>query len=205
MAKDFFGFTQDNRMHVHIGDGIDYIRSLATAVDTDPSQQADMIMIDVDSKDVTSGMSSPPPAFVDEPFLRAIKKTLTPNGMLVLNLVARSRTLYAQTIATIKSVFAQVLELRTEQDVNIVVFAFLTNVRRPMTPVQIMDIGTVLANNSCASPESAQIVKPLFLDRTVFESSTSATPPSSTSATSSTTASKAKKKPAAKGKGKKRR
>ena len=41
----------------------------------------DVIMFDVDSKDPTLGMSCPPPAFVDQPFLQRLKRILTPEGM----------------------------------------------------------------------------------------------------------------------------
>lgn len=43
--------------------------------------QYDVIMFDVDSKDPTMGMSCPPPAFVDQPFLQKVKSILTPEGM----------------------------------------------------------------------------------------------------------------------------
>ena len=39
-----------------------------------------VIMFDVDSKDPTLGMSCPPPAFVDQPFLQKVKSILTPEG-----------------------------------------------------------------------------------------------------------------------------
>lgn len=38
-------------------------------------------MFDVDSKDPTLGMSCPPPAFVDQPFLQKVKSILAPEGM----------------------------------------------------------------------------------------------------------------------------
>lgn len=37
-------------------------------------------MFDVDSKDLTVGMSCPPPAFVEEPFLQKVKTILKPEG-----------------------------------------------------------------------------------------------------------------------------
>lgn len=42
--------------------------------------QYDAIMFDVDSKDLTVGMSCPPPAFVEKPFLQKVKTTLKPEG-----------------------------------------------------------------------------------------------------------------------------
>lgn len=42
--------------------------------------QYDAIMFDVDSKDITVGMSCPPPAFVEKPFLEKVKTILKPEG-----------------------------------------------------------------------------------------------------------------------------
>lgn len=42
--------------------------------------QYDAVMFDVDSKDLTVGMSCPPPAFVEKPFLQKVKTILKPEG-----------------------------------------------------------------------------------------------------------------------------
>jgi len=191
-------------MIVHIGDGLEYIRNLATtlAATPDSTQLADIIVLDVDSKDVSVGMSCPPAAFVESSFLQSIKQSLVPEGVLILNLVARSDSLYKQTIDTIKAVFAQVLELGTDEDVNRIIFAFPTHTRRPTTSAQIVDIGRVLVTSSCTSPASAQVVRPLFADRSVIEppllrsssSSTSTTTSSSSSSATTTKSAKKKKK-----------
>lgn len=75
VATQWFGFSQSDRMKVHIADGLDYITSLAGR---EAHPQYDVIMFDVDSKDPTLGMSCPPPAFVDQPFLQKVKSILTP-------------------------------------------------------------------------------------------------------------------------------
>lgn len=41
----------------------------------------DVVMFDVDSKDPTLGMSCPPPAFVEQPFLQRVKRILAPEGV----------------------------------------------------------------------------------------------------------------------------
>jgi len=40
----------------------------------------DVIIFDVDSKDISVGMSSPPQAFVDRTFLTRVHSLLTPSG-----------------------------------------------------------------------------------------------------------------------------
>ncbi|XP_005867715.1 PREDICTED: methyltransferase-like protein 13 [Myotis brandtii] len=78
VATQWFGFSQSERMKVHIADGLDYITSLAGR---EARPQYDVIMFDVDSKDPTLGMSCPPPAFVDQPFLQKVKSILTPEAL----------------------------------------------------------------------------------------------------------------------------
>ncbi|NWQ84135.1 MET13 protein, partial [Columbina picui] len=83
VATCWFGFSQGDRMQVHISDGLDYVAKLAAEVSALPPAapaQYDAIMFDVDSKDLTVGMSCPPPAFVEKPFLQKVKTILKPEG-----------------------------------------------------------------------------------------------------------------------------
>jgi len=77
VASRWFGFFQSDRMKVHIADGLDYITSLAGR---EGRPRYNVVMFDVDSKDPTLGMSCPPAAFVDQPFLQKVKSILTPEG-----------------------------------------------------------------------------------------------------------------------------
>jgi spermidine synthase len=64
----------------------------------------DVVVIDVDSKDVSSGMSCPPEVFVSVEFLEGAKKILSNDGMFVLNLVCRNKPLFEKVISTLKQV-----------------------------------------------------------------------------------------------------
>jgi len=44
--------------------------------------QRDIVILDVNSKDVTLGMSCPPAAFVDAEFLKSVDHILKPTGKL---------------------------------------------------------------------------------------------------------------------------
>ena len=68
-------------MSVSIQDGLQYFK--------DCEEKFEVIMLDVDSKDITSGMSCPPKQFVLEESLQRINKCLQPNGLFILNLVCR--------------------------------------------------------------------------------------------------------------------
>nr|XP_014345432.1 PREDICTED: methyltransferase-like protein 13 isoform X2 [Latimeria chalumnae] len=118
VATQWFGFTQDERMKVHIADGLDYINSLAE----NGNCCYNVIMFDVDSKDLTLGMSCPPPAFVEETILQKVKRLLTPQGIFILNLVCRDCALKTRVIDTVKRIFSLVYLQKIEDEVNEILF-----------------------------------------------------------------------------------
>ncbi|XP_025979230.2 eEF1A lysine and N-terminal methyltransferase isoform X2 [Dromaius novaehollandiae] len=118
VATRWFGFSQGDRMQVHISDGLDYVAKLAA----EASAQYDAIMFDVDSKDLTVGMSCPPPAFVEKPFLQKVKTILKPEGVFVLNLVCRDARLKESVLATLREVFPLLYTRRIDGEVNEILF-----------------------------------------------------------------------------------
>jgi hypothetical protein len=99
------------------------------------------IFIDVDSKDASVGMSCPPAAFAEESYLRVLHSLLQEQGVLAINVAARSAQLHAGVLAavtavycnttsknstdpTISSIGGEVHQLRaSDEDVNTVVLA----------------------------------------------------------------------------------
>ncbi|NXD70144.1 MET13 protein, partial [Eolophus roseicapillus] len=120
VAIRWFGFSQGDRMQVHISDGLDYVAKLAAEA------QYDAIMFDVDSKDLTVGMSCPPPAFVEKHFLQKVKTILKPEGVFVLNLVCRDVQLKESVLATLREVFPLLYVRRIEGEVNEILFCQLS-------------------------------------------------------------------------------
>ncbi|KFO07878.1 Methyltransferase-like 13, partial [Balearica regulorum gibbericeps] len=118
VAALWFGCSQGDLMRVHISDGLDYVAKLAAEA---PSQY-DAIMFDVDSKDLTVGMSCPPPAFVEKTFLQKVKTVLKPEGVFVLNLVCRDARLKESVLATLREVFPLLYARRIEGEVNEILF-----------------------------------------------------------------------------------
>ncbi|XP_063483414.1 eEF1A lysine and N-terminal methyltransferase isoform X4 [Symphalangus syndactylus] len=123
VATQWFGFSQSDRMKVHIADGLDYITSRAGEGEARPCY--DVIMFDVDSKDPTLGMSCPPPAFVEQSFLQKVKNILTPEGVFILNLVCRDLGLKDSVLAGLKAVFPLLYVRRIEGEVNEILFCQL--------------------------------------------------------------------------------
>ncbi|NXJ10949.1 MET13 protein, partial [Odontophorus gujanensis] len=118
VATRWFGFSQGDRMQVHVADGLDHIAKLAA----EAPAQYDTIMFDVDSKDLTVGMSCPPPAFVEKPFLEKVKTILKPKGVFVLNLVCRDARLKESVLAILREVFPLLYVRRIDGEVNEILF-----------------------------------------------------------------------------------
>uniref|UniRef100_A0ABI7WD78 eEF1A lysine and N-terminal methyltransferase n=1 Tax=Felis catus TaxID=9685 RepID=A0ABI7WD78_FELCA len=131
VATQWFGFSQSDRMKVHIADGLDYITSLAGR---EVRPHYSVIMFDVDSKDPTLGMSCPPPAFVDQPFLQKVKSILTPEGVFILNLVCRDLGLKDSVLTGLKAVFPLLYVRRIEGEVNEILFCQLHPEQKLSTP-----------------------------------------------------------------------
>ncbi|XP_074987558.1 eEF1A lysine and N-terminal methyltransferase isoform X2 [Caretta caretta] len=119
VATRWFGFSQGDRMKVHISDGLDYVANLAAAA---APARYNAVMFDVDSKDPTLGMSCPPPAFVEMAFLQKVRTILAPEGVFVLNLVCRDSLLKDSVMATLKEVFPLLYARRIEGEVNEILF-----------------------------------------------------------------------------------
>ncbi|NXP80154.1 MET13 protein, partial [Ramphastos sulfuratus] len=121
VATRWFGFSQGDRMQVHVSDGLDYVAKLATE-GTILQTHYDAVMFDVDSKDLMVGMSCPPPAFVEKPFLQKVKTILKPEGVFVLNLVCRDARLKESVLATLREVFPLLYARHIEGEVNEILF-----------------------------------------------------------------------------------
>ncbi|XP_064003324.1 eEF1A lysine and N-terminal methyltransferase isoform X5 [Pogoniulus pusillus] len=118
VATRWFGFSQGDRMQVHVSDGLDYVAKLAA----EAPAHYDAIMFDVDSKDLMVGMSCPPPAFVEKLFLQKVKTILKPEGVFMLNLVCRDARLKESVLATLREVFPLLYARRIEGEVNEILF-----------------------------------------------------------------------------------
>lgn len=131
VATRWFGFSQSDRMKVHIADGLAYITSLAGG---EARAHYDVIMFDVDSKDPTLGMSCPPPAFVDQLFLQKVKSILSLEGIFILNLVCRDVELKDSVLAGLKAAFPLLYVRRIEGEVNEILFCQLQPEQKRATP-----------------------------------------------------------------------
>ncbi|KAI5058386.1 hypothetical protein GOP47_0026556 [Adiantum capillus-veneris] len=140
LAKRYFGFIEDERMKLHISDGLTVVEGRMKASDTNGHVSSNalneskednlntegnlhVLIVDADSDDSSSGMSCPPMEFLEESFLSAARKRLCEGGMLVINLVARATAPHTTVPEKLKKVFAEVYSVEVDEDVNRVLFA----------------------------------------------------------------------------------
>ena len=114
VAQDQFAFSPDERLTVETGCGLAHIK------ETD--SQYDIVMLDVDSKDISSGLSCPPPPFLQPDFLSTLSARLVRGGMLVLNLVCRDSVLRAEIVRDLSLIWPSVLSYKLEEEVNEILF-----------------------------------------------------------------------------------
>ena len=114
VASDQFAFKAGDRLTVSAADGINFIQ--------ETNEQFALVMLDVDSKDISSGMSCPPPAFLEPGFLSAVARVLGQGGMLVLNLVCRDSVLRSRVMAGLAEVWDGIVSYKLEEEVNEIVF-----------------------------------------------------------------------------------
>ncbi|KAM4722465.1 eEF1A lysine and N-terminal methyltransferase [Rhinophrynus dorsalis] len=114
VACKWFSFSQDERMKVHIADGLIHIKNLSDKGEA----SYDVVMFDVDSKDTSVGMSCPPPAFVEKIFLQSVHKILKADGIFILNFVCRDSVLKGQVLDVIHEVFPLIYAQKIEDEVN---------------------------------------------------------------------------------------
>eukprot|EP00256_Glycine_max_P061879 XP_014631172.1 methyltransferase-like protein 13 isoform X2 [Glycine max] len=149
IARDYFSFVEDKRLKVHVADGIQFVREIDSSgapqihgKSNDPSNtesalnasstvshagvkvtKVDIIIVDVDSSDPSSGLTCPAPDFLDESFLETVKDKLSEDGLFVVNLVSRSQAIKDMALSKMKKVFSHLFCLQLDEDVNEVHFA----------------------------------------------------------------------------------
>ncbi|XP_017873074.1 PREDICTED: methyltransferase-like protein 13 [Drosophila arizonae] len=117
VAEQYFELKQDNRLHVVIDDGLAFVERCCNE-----GIQFGAVLFDVDSKDLSLGMSCPPKSFLANKVLIDIKQIIGPTGLFMLNLVCRDESLRDESIANLKEQFVSVCSYKLDEDINEIVF-----------------------------------------------------------------------------------
>ena len=110
VAKKYFAFRQDKTLRVHVADGRAFIEKC--------KKPYDIIFLDA------YGAEDIPYALATREFLRAVRKAVTPKGVVVTNLMGRSSNrLYDSMIRTYIDVFDEVHVVDVRNSGNVILLA----------------------------------------------------------------------------------
>ncbi|KAG8229198.1 hypothetical protein J437_LFUL001070 [Ladona fulva] len=145
VATKYFGLTLDERLTVHVKDGVEFIVNAAKE-----GKEYSAILFDVDCKDVQKGMSCPPPQFLAKETLVAVQSCLcNTGGVFVLNLVCRSPSLRQEAVSSLESIFgSQICSFKLEEDVNEIFFCSSISMEAEMWREVIIDGAKALYGNT---------------------------------------------------------
>ncbi|KAH8350772.1 hypothetical protein KR084_011029 [Drosophila pseudotakahashii] len=117
VAEQYFELKQDKRFHVVIDDGLDFVERCRNE-----DIHFDAVLFDVDSKDLSLGMSCPPQSFLANKILQHIKEIIGPKGLFMLNLVCRDESLRTEALENLHKVFPAVCSYKLDEDINEIIY-----------------------------------------------------------------------------------
>ncbi|KAK6933516.1 hypothetical protein RJ641_036410 [Dillenia turbinata] len=139
VAKKYFGLEDNEFLRVLIGDAVDYLERFAKGVKESElidvvkercvenvdgvGLKFDVVMVDLDAGDARNGMSAPPLEFVSKPMLLNARMVLSEYGILVMNVIPSSRSLYEGLLPVLREVFCELYEIDVGNGENYVVIA----------------------------------------------------------------------------------
>ncbi|KAH0481927.1 MAG: uncharacterized protein KVP18_002451 [Porospora cf. gigantea A] len=109
-----FFFEEGERCSVHVQDAAEFVALWKSTLDA--------IFVDVNNDDPASPLVCPAPTFLEHAFLQDAKSKLTPDGLLVVNMVTQDDKLLRKAVQSLRTLFQHVSLARTS-DVNVVVVA----------------------------------------------------------------------------------
>ena len=110
VAKEYFGFREDATLHAHVGDGRKFVESA--------KQPYDVVFLDA------FGTRNVPPHLTTVEFLRAVKRSVRPNGVVIGNIWGRAANpLYDSMVRTYQEVFDELYILEVPGTTNKIMLA----------------------------------------------------------------------------------
>lgn len=122
VAKKWFNLVTDNRLKVHISDGLVFIQEAIAK-----GLKYDIIILDVDNKDMSLGISGPPVAFLETTVLQSLLELIYDSGLVFINLACRNSELYKEAYLKLKSVFKVMYSRKIPEEVNEVIYCIKTD------------------------------------------------------------------------------
>lgn len=130
VARRFFGFREDVRMQAHVRDGRQFIEELR--------QPYDVIFLDA------FGPDSIPERLTTQEFLQAVRRAVTPGGIVVGNIWGRSANpLYDSMVRTYQAVFEELVVLNVREASNKILLALPR--KQPLTRDDVLQLARKLS------------------------------------------------------------
>ena len=110
VAKEYFGFREDERMRAHVADGRKFIE--------DAKDPYDVIFLDA------FGTRNVPPSLTTVEFLRAVRRTVKPGGVVIGNIWGRpANPLYESMVRTYQEIFDELFIIEVQGTSNRILLA----------------------------------------------------------------------------------
>jgi spermidine synthase len=110
VAKEYFGFREDANLHAHVGDGRKFVENVR--------EPYDVVFLDA------FGTRNVPPHLTTVEFLRAVKRSVKPNGVVIGNIWGRAANpLYDSMVRTYQEVFDELYILDVPGTTNKIMLA----------------------------------------------------------------------------------
>lgn len=93
-------------------------------------EKYDAVLFDVDSKDTSLGISCPPKEFLELNVLQSVKTLLDKDGLFVLNLVLRNKSLRPKVVKDLEANFKLVINYDVEDDLNEIFVCAVNDIKR---------------------------------------------------------------------------
>ncbi|GFT53591.1 eEF1A lysine and N-terminal methyltransferase [Nephila pilipes] len=122
VAKRWFNLVTDNRLKVHISDGLIFIQEAVMK-----GFNYDIVILDVDNKDMSLGISGPPVTFLETTVLQSMLELTSDLGLVIINLACRNSELYKEAYSKLKSVFKGMYSRKIPEEVNEVIYCIKTD------------------------------------------------------------------------------
>ncbi|XP_039270372.2 eEF1A lysine and N-terminal methyltransferase-like [Styela clava] len=126
VAREWFGLPKNGeRFNAHVADGIKFVEDEAKRIEVAGNEgKYDIIIIDVDGKEYSFGISCPAVSFVKLDYLMKVAKIMKPDGLLMFNLLCWDEKMRAKVIYNLCRVFKVVARSRCEAFHNELVYCF---------------------------------------------------------------------------------
>ncbi|XP_003739601.1 eEF1A lysine and N-terminal methyltransferase [Galendromus occidentalis] len=113
VARKYFGLPESTITHVQ--DAFKFIKETTGTFE--------VILLDIDSKNVGQAMTCPPEEFLEEDFLDNVVKRLTEKGIFVVNLACRDESKCLEVYRTLQKKFQYLSRVDISEDVNKIIMA----------------------------------------------------------------------------------